>query len=511
MATSNRTNLWMVVVVLLGGIASLLWAERLPVGGGFGWDGQNYGAWARDFNKAVIVDKVNDYYVQRIAPSAIIHFSTKQILRPFYSHHRIGEILAENKNIILAFGIYNLVLLILSAWLWGRIADRLTLTDLGKWFGFCALFINYAIAKSNAYQPVLLDTSAFFLGLLMFHFFLNRNSWGLLAVIIVSGFTWPTLPVMATMLLVLPRPNREPAPPPLALATIRWLSAGAAALVTIGVGLIFVYLIRQEVLQGWDRTGMVRINFGLLYLSIAATLAYLFFAFRIALNDGQLWNLPGIIRTVQWKWAAAALLVLLLQRIAYHQLQGPVLSYWKFSDFIFYTFISSLTEPFIFLVAHAVYYGPIILLVAIFWRPFCERASELGTGFKLFVILNLALSICPQSRYQLPSVGAFAIVMVWIVDGWRLNRWHLAVWVLLSLLYSKVWYTFNTGPMNPTDTASLLSFPLQHFFMNSGPWMSHSMYLVQGTVVLATLVALLLIVVKTRPRPNAENQLSAMT
>src|ERR1041385_6773377 len=237
----------MVVVVLLGGIASLLWAERLPVGGGFGWDGQNNWAWATDFNKAVIVDTVNDYYVQPIPPSAIIHFSTKQILRPFYSHHRIGEILAENKNIILAFGIYNLVLLILSAWLWGRIADRLTQTDLGKWFGFCALFINYAIAKSNAYQPVLLDTSAFFLGLLMFHFFLNRNSWGLLAVIIVSGFTWPTLPVMATMLLVLPRPNREPAPPPLAPATIRWLSAGAAALVTIGVGLI---LDRKSVVEG---------------------------------------------------------------------------------------------------------------------------------------------------------------------------------------------------------------------------------------------------------------------
>lgn len=497
------------MVMLLGGVASLLWAERLPVGGGFGWDGINYAAWARDFNKSILVEKVNDYYVQRIAPSAIVHFGTKQVLRPFYSHHRIQEILAENKNIILAFGLYNLVLLLLSVWLWGRIADHLALTDIGKWFGFCALFVNYAIAKSNSYQPVLLDTSAFFLGLLMFFFFLNRNSWGLLAVIIVSGFTWPTLPVMATLLLVLPRPDQEREPAPLSPATLRWLSIGVAALVTVGVGLMFMYLIRHDVLQGWNRTEMVRINFGLLWVSVAATLAYVFCGFRAAVNDARLWNVRGIVRTIQWKWAPVAVVVLLLQRVAYHRLQGPVPSSWQFSDFILYTFVSSLSDPLIFLVAHAVYYGPFILLLAICWRLFCERASKLGVGFKLFVILNLALSICPQSRYQLPSVAAFAIVMVWIVDGWRLNRWQLAVWVLLSLLYSKVWYTFNTGPMNPTGMASLLSFPLQHFFMNSGPWMSHSMYLVQGGVVLATLVALLLIVLKLRPRPDAQNQLSA--
>jgi hypothetical protein len=499
----------MIVVMLLGGIASLLWGERLPVGDGLGWDGQNYAAWAKDFNKSIFVDKVNDYYVQRIAPSAVVHFGTKQLLRPFYSHHQIHDILAQNKNIILAFGIYNLALLVLSVWIWGRIADHLAMTNLGKWFGFCALFVNYAIAKSNTYQPVILDTSAFFLGLLMFHFFLKRNSWGLLAVIIISGFTWPTMPVMAALLLVLPRPDRELSPAPVTSATTRLISMGLAVLVTLGVGLLFVYLVRHNVMQGWDRAEMVRINFALLHVSIAATLAYIFVGFRQVLNDGHLFNLPSIIRIIQWKWVAATLVVLFLQRIAYHRLQGPLPSIWQFSDFIWYTFISSLSEPFIFLVAHAVYYGPIILLLAIFWRPFCERASSLGVGFKLFVILNLALSICPQSRYQIPAVAAFAIVMVWIVDGWRLNRWQLAFWVLLSLLYSKVWYTFNTGPMNPTGMASLLSFPLQHFFMNSGPWMSHSMYLVQGAVVLATLVALL-IMVKVRPRPVDENQLSAM-
>jgi hypothetical protein len=80
--------------------------------------------------------------------------------------------------------------------------------------------------------------------------------------------------------------------------------------------------------------------------------------------------------------------------------------------------------------------------------------------------------------------------MVLIVDRLGLNRWHLAVWVGVSLFYSKIWYIFNTAPMNPTGMASLLSFPLQHFFMNSGPWMSHSMYLVQGSIVLVTIILL---------------------
>ena len=487
--------------MLLSGIASILWAEKLPVGDGLGWDGVNYGTWAKNFHESVFVKGLSDYYVQRMAPSAIVHYGTRGLLSPFYGQERIHEILAQTKNIIRAFDIYNLILLLIAVYVWGLIADNLALSDKGKWFGFCCLFINYAIAKSNYYQPVLTDTSAFVLGLVMFYFFLANQPLGILATMLVGAFTWPTIPMTGAIFLAFPRPaDPLDATPRVTTPTVRRLSLLATALACLVAILMLLHLLRQDIRQ-WDNASMVRINFVLLYSSMVALIVYLFFGFRSAFRDGRLFDLRYIIKAIHWRWAAAAFVTLLVIRFVVGKLAANIPSPWTYSRYVEYLFASALTEPFLFLVAHAVYYGPVILLMVIFWKQFCEGAGRFGIGFRLFVILNLALSICPQSRYQIPAVSAFVIVMVAIMDRALLPRWGLAFWVVLSIFYSKVWYIFNTGPMRSDGSmASFQKFPIQHFFMNSGPWMSHSMYLAQGSVVLATLIVLALLVIRGRFR-----------
>jgi len=485
--TGKRTILCMMLIMLGFGAASLRWQETLPVGDGFGWDGVNYAAWAKDFNKCVFVDHVEDFYVQRVLPSAIVHYGTRAVLWPFYSHDQSFRFLNESKNLLLAFGIYNLVLLLLAVYVWGLIADHLEFSERRKWFGFCFLFVNYATLKLNFYTPVATDTTAFLLGLLMFYFFLAGKPMGLFAVMIVGSFTWPTLPFTAWLLLVLPRPS-EPLPEG-ALQSTPGLRRFALFLSLFGCALvagIYAYLSR-DILRGWTQAGMVRINFGLLYSSMAAVLVYIFWGFRPVFVDKRLFDVRHILGEIRWRWVAAGALVILGSRLVVHQLAGPVPSQWTFKDFLIYIFASALTEPFIFVVGHVVYYGPVILLLMMFWKPFCETIKPYGVGFRLFVAMNLLLSLCPQSRYQVPVVGAFVIILVKVLDEEWLSRWSLSTWLLLSLFYSKVWYTFNTSPMNPDGTMAVFqTFPLQHFFMNSGPWMSHSMYLVQGSVVLVT-------------------------
>ena len=67
----RKTNILMLLVMLVVGIANIIWAEKLPVGEGLGWDGVNYAAWAKNFYKSAFVDRVEDYYVQRLLPSAL--------------------------------------------------------------------------------------------------------------------------------------------------------------------------------------------------------------------------------------------------------------------------------------------------------------------------------------------------------------------------------------------------------------------------------------------------------
>jgi hypothetical protein len=182
---------------------------------------------------------------------------------------------------------------------------------------------------------------------------------------------------------------------------------------------------------------------------------------------------------------------MLALKLAVHLLANGEAGGWPFKSFLIHSLLVALTEPLIFLVAHAVYYGPAILLLVLFWRPFCEALSRFGPGLRIALILNFLLSINSQSRYQINIVSTFFIILVCMLDRAGLKFRSLPVWVLLSLFYSKMWYTFNTGPQVDDETmTSLLNFPLQHYFMSSGPWMSHQMYLIQGGIVLLTAILL---------------------
>jgi hypothetical protein len=484
----RNVNLQMLAVMLLIGVANILWAERLTVNGGFGWDGVLYGGWAKDFYNSIFVQRVPEYYAQRILPSAIVHYGL-----------RLFRVPLTDNNIILGFDVYNLLLILLSVYVWGLIADKLQLSNRGKWLGFCFLFLNYAILKNNFYHSVLTDTSAFTLGLLMFYFFLTDKPIGLLAVIVAGAFTWPTAPYMAALLYVCPY-QREAAPNVQTSATPRFkLHTIFAALVCVGALLVYAYLLQPQrfAARVADFNRALRIDMPVLYLSLVIAIVYLFFSVRRAAADDNLFDIRRMLSAIKWPRAVVAVLLLALLKFVVHRLASGEVLGWGFKGFIVHTFLSSLTEPFIFLVAHTVYYGPVILLLLFLWKPFCASLREYGLGFRMFVILNVILSINPQSRYQINVVTAFIIVLVRLLDRAGLQWRSLPFWALLCVFYSKVWYVFNTAPQVDDETmAALLRFPLQHYFMSSGPWMSHEMYLVQGGVVLLTGILLYFLLTK---------------
>ena len=194
----------MTLVMLLIGVANIFWAERLTVREGFGWDGVAYASWARDFHRTILVDRVPEYYVKRILPSAIVHYGSRLVTAPFLPDAKRDAILNESRNVVRCFDLYNLLLVLVAVSTWGLIANELKLSSRGTWFGFCFLFLNYAILKNNFYHSVLTDTSGFTLGILMFYFFLTNKPIGLWATIFLGGFTWPSIPYMGALLVCFP-------------------------------------------------------------------------------------------------------------------------------------------------------------------------------------------------------------------------------------------------------------------------------------------------------------------
>ena len=486
-------NALMVVAMLVIGLANIAWAERLTFNNGLGWDGAVYASWVRDFYQSIFVRGVPDYYAHRILPSAIVH----------YCMRALGVPLAD-RNIILSFDIYNLSLLLLSTYLWGRIADKLQIRNQGKWLGFCFLFLNYAILKNNFYHSVLTDTSAFALGIIMFYCFITGNRIGLIAIMLAGGFTWPTVLPMAALLYVFPyqplrvKDESTAAPPRYKLRIV--FASGVCIFVFIG----YAYLLQPDRFAKWLQIlgWGLRVNTSVLYLSVLAVILYLFFSLLTA-ADRRLFDPAYILQAIRWKRVAVAVVAWAIVKLAVGQLaSGEVIS-WDVNGFVVQTFLSSVTEPSIFLVAHVIYYGPAILLLVFLWNPFCRSIVDFGPGLRLFMILNVILSINPQSRYQINIVTTFIIVLVRMLDRRGLQYLSTPFWALLCLFYSKFWYIFNSGPQVYDGMESLLRFPLQHYFMNSGPWMSHEMYLVQGGVVALTAIMLYFLVIKNRYQIHA--------
>lgn len=498
----------MVLVMLLAGAASILWAERLMVNNGLGWDGVRYGAWAKHFPQNFFVEGVPEYYVQRILPGAAVHYARRALLTPFYRGEAKTAVMEDDRNVILSFDIYNLALLLVAVYTWGLIADLWGLSDRAKWLGFCLLFVNFSVLKHTFYHSVLTDTTAFALGILSFYFFLADKPLGQLAVIVAGCFTWPTIPYMSALLYVFPAERRAadatPSVETARGAERRWATVAAAALALVALAAL-LYLTTKDFPERTGYYGRVlRVDLGLVYLSVAAVPVYLFFCLREAFADGRLFDYAQTLRALRWRRAALVVVVLAAMKLFTKLMAGrESIGHWGgLREFAGYTFLSALTEPLVFLVAHAVYFGVGVLLVAFFWKPLCESVRGYGVGLRWFLILTALLSINSQSRFMVNAVPVLLMLLVKMLDARGLAWRRVALLAALALLYSKVWYTFNTAPQVDDGTLEvLLRFPLQHYFANSGSWMSAEMYYAQGGVILATCAVLYFVLVRrTRGR-----------
>jgi hypothetical protein len=474
---ARRTNLWMAAAMLFIGVANIRWAERLTAHDGLGWDGQNYAAWARDFFTQIFVVRVSEYYVKRILPSAIVHYGM-----------RVFGVAPTNPNVIIAFDVFNLVLLVLGAYVWGLIADNLRISVRGKWLGFCFLFLNYAILKNNFYHTVLTDTAGFVLGILTFYFYVADRPLGLLAVIVVGGFTWPIVPLFAALLYVLPRRRPDAPPRP---ARRRWnvviaaiAAAGAAAGILLLTG---PFMAKMQSAFG----GSFRIYRPFLYVSTLCSAAYVFFGLKAAADDDALFDLRAALAEVRWKRVAVVAVLFAILKLVTHSLANGAPEWSSLKSFTAYALIASVSDPLLFFIAHCVYYGPAVLVLAFFWRRFCDRAGQFGLGIRLLVIMTFLPSLQSQSRYGINLVAPLFAILVLLLDEIGLKRRDVAVLAVLSVAWSKVWFTMNTGPqVDDGRMETLLNGTLQRYFMNSGPWMSHRMYLVHLAAAAFTAIVL---------------------
>ena len=484
----------MPLLVVAIGVPLILWGERFPIGGGWGYDGQNYGKWAVDFDKWIFGKKMEAYYIGKALPSGIIHCAL-----------RLFDVERTRMAVTRAFQIYNVIVLALAAFTWTRVARRLALTELATWFGFVALFMSFPFLKSALYNPLTINPSGFLLGMVLLYAYLARNQWLVVAVCCLGAYTWPTLLPAGMILFVVPRPTPAgaatgDAPLPSAAPAPFGLASVAGLLGALGALLLIEYYAVDRSYALFNRAYAPHISDSFVYLSSACALVFVYFSIRDLTDCRALYRPSSYITRATALGVATRLAVavalFVAARASYSYLgprgHGPDLEFY-YAQVIF----GAVIRPLQFLVAHVVLFGPIVVLVVLRWRQICARLHALGPGLVLFVGTLLLQAISAQGRQLIPYVPC--VVGVALV-AWQddLPRIKLPLFASLCFLYSKIWFPINAVELHGDPRR----FPLQRFFMNHGPWMNVTMYLAQGAAVVLTF---LLLDVIARDSPGASS------
>lgn len=453
----RRVSVAILVAACLISVWQIVSPDRIPVASGMGWDGSIYGAFAQDF-PARYRDGVSSYYLGRLLPSLLVY---KTLL--WSGIDRSAE------NVVLAFRLLNAVLTMGAAIIWVRISRMMNLRATGASIGFAGLFLNFFSLKMAPYYPVLTDVPAWFLSLAMFHAHLRRSFWALLMLTAIGRFVWPTAMVVGATLLLFPRE---------AIATEgRWArSVGLAAVcvVTTAFGFFTINLLTRNQ-RIWP--AIAELNRPVWPLSVFLVLILLFFSLQpiarlsLAGDQARWWH-----DFCRWQTFVTLAWVGVLTFVASRLVTKPG-TVMTLGIVLRLTAWTSVTLPLKALVAHIMYYGPVVVLAVWKWKSVVDAAASFGRGPVLCLGVLAVLGLNSESRYlaNLWPLAVPCIAKVW--DDPNLPRKNLMAILAVCMFTSKVWLLIGD------PSGDIEGFPAQLYFSNQGPWMSATMYLVQTIAV----------------------------
>jgi hypothetical protein len=467
-------------VVLLVGLAATLFGERIGINRGQGWDGQAYVAWGQDFGARVLHDGVTAYLAQRVLPSAIV----------YAADHVLG-IEGSIPNVIRAFQVLDLAMLVAAAVLWAHLALAVMRWRAATaWVGFAALFGCFANAKHALYNQALTDSTAFALGMLLVWGYLARRPVAVWIACALGAWTFPPLPLLGFALLVLPRPA-EPVPPVACRRRVQW---AAAALAAAGTAVLLIiaatyYLhpvpnIGCEKFAAWVRTD-------LLWLTVPLLAAMLGVGGYLIAAEPRAWSVIAYARTLRARRVAITVVacgVIVLARAWWVARVGTRGEGSTFANqFLCEHGNAMLRGPIWGPVHHVVYFGPIAIVAMFAWRRIAQLAAEWGPAIPLALVMMLAFAAGSQSRQWIHLFPLLVALAAAATDG-RWSPVRAAIFIALALAWSKLWFHIGFEVVQPWFEQ-----PAQRYYMHLGQWTSDGAYVIHlvAALVTAGVIALL--------------------
>ena len=425
---------------------------------------------------------LDSYYVQKILPSAVVHLSL------FLCGAEMS-----NANIIDAFIIMNLILNLMSLWIWSQIASELGLGVYGRCLSLAGIFGSYFFLKFVPYYPVMTDSAAFLVGLLQFLFFLRGKTVGLLLTTAVGAFIWGTALAVGSLLASFPLTTKvEPSATRFSLQASVTLAAAVSACFL----LVFVVLLHRGHLI--VMSGGAQPLLKVLPLSVVLAVGTIVAGLIPLLNDRRLYSLSLLLKSLNFRNTMLAVGVALAIKVLQWPLITDVESFPLKSRLIEIV-VPAVAKPGISLLAQVVFWGPMLWLLVFYWKTVCRAIQRMGIGLTFVATGGFLLAIGGEQRHVLNIIPMVVLVGVKAIEHQIPARVLCWIVVPASLFASQFWFRINIPGrpfMDPLD------FPAQRYFMSQGPWMSTSSYLLQLPLVIALASVLYVICSRFARKPG---------
>jgi hypothetical protein len=430
---------------------------------GYGADGGLYADISMNLSAWIDGHRFESEHIHKLVPIALLGFIGHALESP-----------PTEATMMQAFRLLNLMSMLGVCVLGLLISRKLELSPEITFIFFLFTHVNYANTSFLYYAPEHIDAFVTLMGFGIFYLYLTGRTKTLMACILLGAFSRQSILLSGLIMLMFPRyllaPERIPSP--------RWPRPEA-----IGIGLVMLalFLYAEALPIPFTRTFPPLFEFGRLPGAIALTIYIV----------AALWILSASLRydrqllaQASWRKALVVFILYYLTAKALFAFAGAPGGLGTLQHFLNTALLAS-NAPFIFLVAHAVYFGPAILIAILRWRQVCDAMSETGFAVVLIGIYAIIHMANPETRFFGDLLPIIALVIAMAVRDVVWIKFKMGVLIALSVLASKLWLPIDDAARK----GNWMEWTEQLYYMNIGPWIWTHAYILQACLIaLSTLI-----------------------
>ena len=464
MFQNNKITLYiqLLIIFVFGLIfigASTYFNEIIPANNGLGFDGKHYAELAMNYPDN-ITKAIDTKYFQRSFPSLII-----------YSFVNFLNLSSSPQTIILLFSLYNLLLLLLSVFIWNKICKVSNFNSSSNWLGFSALFVSFAALKFPFFYPILTDVTGFTLSMFLVYFFKTNNKKAMLVIMVLSSVSWPSIEYMCLALLAF------------RYKVIIFVKKSSVLNTSIAfiISFVFVslagYLIyRHPIMRGGWHEHTYIVKHGIIP-SLLASFVVMFFAFRSLFKKLDLFSIP-VFKIFDIKFAISGIVLFIgidvvINKLAHHY---NIPSGYSIRMYLTDILIIGSRQPFCFLVGHFAYFGPLFTICIFRWKKICDLIYQQGWSLFFILIQFVFFMMDSESRHILNYMPFITVLLIQSFDN-KISKSFLAIGISLSFVFSKAWISIQSFP-----TSSISD----NYNINFGCYLTDTSYVLLLLLFIAT-------------------------